>query len=431
MTVRRQRGPRRGAANNWLMLVVGVVMLAVGVYIGTRLDGGSAGATEPQADAGTPTSTTDSSTTTVANRRAAPAQQQQPDPHAGHDHAQPAAPADRPATVPVEFDPPALDLGTVAPGELVSGTVNIRNVGSEPLLIQASRASCSCTAVDMSGKSIAPGESVPMETTFHKQSLGEKTAAVRLKFRGYDEILEVQVRATVARAVYAEPAFVYARFSDDPRKTIVHSGTFDVLSADKKPFRVLSVNGEKPDFVNYNPATDEPRNAYTLAWDLSDVDDSTCLRADGEPLRRFWIIETDHPRAPMFEVQVRHMCTLPEPPTGGRRWLAAPYQLTLGVMQPGESKIIKSRIRWLPRTPDRVREFEKVHAVLSESPHIKVDLVDFERESEEADHLTLRVTLDESAPEGILYEKIRVHSTSHSAQHVLLGVVRPESAAAP
>lgn len=428
MTVSRTSAARRGASGVWpvLMLVIAVVMLAVGILVGRQMSGGSDDTEVQNASLQSKDATSENA--------AAPANGQQEEPDGRPSLTQQAAaaagadsadPADRvPRRPPIMIDPPTLNFGTVAPGELVTGSVQIRNVGTIPLTIEASRASCSCTAVDMSGTVIQPGQSAPMEATFTKSTLGDKTAAVRLKFAGYDDVVEVQVKATVALAVRADPPYIYAEFDDQMQETVVNSGTFTVLSTDQKPFSIIAVNGEEPKFVNFDPSRQQPQNHYTLEWDLSDVDSSTCLRADGKPLRRFWVVETDHPDVPVFDMQVRHLCTLPKLPEGGRRWVITPPRILLGRMAPGESKEVEALVRWLPHTPDYVREGEQIYALLPESPYLDIELLDYKKDSDKADKIFMRITVKPGMPEGLLYESVQVHSGSHSAPLLLLGAIR-------
>src|SRR5690349_16097265 len=68
-----------------------------------------------------------------------------------------AAPTGPPATQPVtaadgpplSFQPTVLDFGTVRPGQHARGSVMIINRGDKPLLIEDSRASCTCTSVSL------------------------------------------------------------------------------------------------------------------------------------------------------------------------------------------------------------------------------------------------------------------------------------------
>lgn len=413
----QQRHPRRGAGMApILMLIIGIVMLAIGIAIGRGLNTAK--------DAGETASVTeakpvefidddelyDEAAEEAARRAYEKLNQQQTESESESIDAAP----------PVVFEPSVLDFGTVPPGRLVKGTVQIRNVGSEPLLIEASVPSCSCTAVDMSNTWIQPGEAVPMETTFTKQDLGDKQAAVRLKFRGYEQIATVDLTATVALPVMAEPAYIYAKFDGDTDRTIVTNGQFVVRSADGQPFRILAIDGREPNYVNFDPAVDSPRNTYQIAWDLSDVDDRRCVRADGTRLRRFWVVETDHPDCPVFDIQVRHLCTLPER-LGSRRWVVSPQRVLIGELRAGESTDVEVLMKWLPHSSHN----EDVYTVLDQSDLVEVELLDFERARGDGDEDTvrLRVTVSEDHPEGLIYVKSHLHTGANSAPLLILGRV--------
>ena len=46
-------------------------------------------------------------------------------------------------------------------------------------------------------------------------------------------------------------------------------------------------------------ATDEPKTSYAISWDLTVYDPETCLDAEGRRMPAWWVIETDHPDAPV------------------------------------------------------------------------------------------------------------------------------------
>lgn len=319
---------------------------------------------------------------------------------------------------PISFEPPLLDFGMVQPGKLVKGTIQIRNNGDKPVFIESSKASCSCTAVDMSETWIQPGDSVAMEATFTKQALGEKQAAVRFKIQGYDEIVAVDLKALVALPVMAQPAYIYAEFDNQTHQTQVSSGQITIQSIDDMPFRILAIDGGEPNYIGFDPAVDAPRSSYEVAWDVSDVNDQTCRRADGSKLRRFWAVETDHPGCPVFDVQVRHQCTLPEK-LGNRRWVVSPQRILLGELRPGESTEVDVLMKWLPNSQHN----EEVYSVLAESPHLRVEVVSFDRARGKGteDNVRLRVTASKDIPEGLIYENARVHSQLFNAPLILIG----------
>jgi hypothetical protein len=58
--------------------------------------------------------------------------------------------------------------------------------------------------------------------------------------------------------------------------------------------------------------------------------------------------------------------------------------------------------------------------VLTDSPKLNVELISFVPETDE-DRFILRITVNEDAPEGMLYETARLHSEQHKAPLLLTG----------
>lgn len=261
------------------------------------------------------------------------------------------APPQGPA--PFEFDPPSLDFGYVSPGAIVEAPVTLTNTSRQPLVIAAMRASCQCTTLeDLSGRTIPPGESITFTPSMESPTaLGPKNAAIRFIFEGYGRA-EFPLRSISARAVYAEPAYLAALEQSQ--------GTFTVTALDGEPFRVLSVNGEEPDFVDPASASSaEPRTEYELRWDLSEYDEETCADAQGDPMPHYWVVETDHPEAPVIDLRVRSMCALPDP-IGDRRWIMSERRVLLDEFTVEEGGEFTVFMKWLADTPpqDTIRRIE-------------------------------------------------------------------------
>jgi hypothetical protein len=276
-------------------------------------------------------------------------------------------PVRKTGSAPVRIEPPVMDFGQVPPGAPVSGSVQIQNTGSAPLRIRQSRASCKCTSVDMANVVIPPGESVPMEASFDPgYSMGPKTAAVRILFEGYPDIVEVPVTANITMAVGAEPPFIDGISGD------VLSGVYTVKSLDDAPFSILAVDGKSPPFVNFDPERDAPRSSYELGWDLTPYDPTTCFDADGNAMPVFLTVETDHPEAGVLDVQVRHTCTRRVVPPAPQDWVLSERRVMMGTLQPGESFDFELKMVMLPRRPD---SGDRIRQVESESPDFIATIV--------------------------------------------------------
>ncbi|MHC4811099.1 MAG: DUF1573 domain-containing protein [Planctomycetota bacterium] len=212
-------------------------------------------------------------------------------------------------SLPVGEATTTLDWGRVSLEQTVHGAVRVRNDGSEPITILAMRASCQCTALDdLSGTTLAPGESAVARVSVETRTIAG-TIRNQLRFVFSDRTTaSVGLVFEASRAVEAEPTYIDALSQP--------YGVIKVRSVDGRPFRILSAHGQTPIYAfAYDPARDEPRSEYMLVWNLESWDPVDCLNDAGEPMPLWWVVETDHPGAPLVP--------LPQPcgagPGRGRR----------------------------------------------------------------------------------------------------------------
>lgn len=317
---------------------------------------------------------------------------------------------------PVQFEPASLDLGVLKPSANAAGTVMIHNISGKWLTIKATRASCTCTAVNLAKTEIAPGQAIPLDVSYHAAStMGAKAASVRILFEGYD-VIEVPITATVSLPVRSEPMHIDALKKKDGTQAL--SGQFTVFSMDQKPFHVLAVNGRAPDFVNFDATTDSPRDSYILKWDLTAYDATTCKNAAGERMPGWIVVETDHPDAPIFDLEIRNECNRRESATQMDTWSLADKRVLAGAVRAGEPTEIEVMLRWLPG-----RKHEgKPSAVVSESPNFTVQLGEV-TEIEEGLMVKLKVTPSKGA-KGLVLGSMRIHGQRQSAPLVFIATVR-------
>lgn len=317
---------------------------------------------------------------------------------------------------PVRFDPPLLDLGTVKPGANANGVVMIQNIGDKWLTIKASRASCTCTAINLANTKIAPGQAIPLDVAYHASStMGAKTAAVRILFEGYD-LVEVPLQAFVALPVRSEPSHIDALKKADGTQQL--SGEFTVYSLDQKPFRILAVNGKPPAYVNFDPATESSRNSYILKWDLTGFDEGTCKNAAGERMPGWIVVETDHPEAPLIDLEIRHNCNRRKAATAMDTWSLADKRVLLGSVKAGEAVETQVLVRWLPQR----EHVDRPQAVVSESPLFTVELGEI-KEQEDGMMVTLRITPAKDAT-GLIVGPMRMHGNRQSGPLTIIATVR-------
>jgi hypothetical protein len=318
---------------------------------------------------------------------------------------------------PVQLEPLPLDLGVVRPGGKADGTIMIHNISDRWLLIKASKASCTCTAVNLANTSLAPGQAIPMDVSYRASSVaGEKKNSVRILFEGYD-VIEAPIVAMVAMPVRSDPTYIDAIKHQDGSQAL--SGQFTVYSSDHKAFRVLAVNGREPAFVDFNRQTDTPRDAYALRWDLTRFDEGTCKNESGERMPGFFVVETDHPDAPMIDLEVRHLCNMRSQPTPMDTWALQDKRLILGVMKPGESTEVEVEAKWIPRR----ERIEPPHIAVAESPLFSVKIVGTTK-TEDGMMIKLQVTMAKEAS-GYVQGVARVYSNRQQSPLSIVARVQP------
>ena len=311
---------------------------------------------------------------------------------------------------PVEFEPAVMDFGILGPGQVAQGTVKIWNVGEEPLRILTSRTSCGCTVTDdLGGRVIPPGSFTEFITAMDpKSGLGPKQESLRMIFKDYEwVVVDYSFRAELALPVRVSPPFLAASTRDDSGGwTQTASGTVDLSSIDGSPFSILRAYHDDPQYVDFNPATDEPRNTYTIKWNLDQF--------AGGPIPWFWVIETDHPDAPVVDVRIRHSSAMPaQVPT--RPWQPKDQRVLVDFIRNGESFEITTKHEYAPnRAPQ-----PQTARVQSLSQLLDVQLISAQPTGQILE-FRLRIT-PRDAPSGLLYEKISVGSAGHMVQLRIIG----------
>ncbi len=205
--------------------------------------------------------------------------------------------------------PAGLDFGVVAPHTLLEGNFKLMNTSDKPLKIVGAQPSCQCTTIEITGKEIpAQVSGVPgvleVPVTMKVSATGIKTAQVKVVVEGEPLPITLDLRAEVAYAVrlaIADAAGKMQPYVDAAEDASRLKGVAQVFSSDGKPFRVLSVQGAAPEFVNWNAASDAPLAKYEVRFALA-----------GEPcgqVPKYLLVETDRADARMIDARVRHECT--------------------------------------------------------------------------------------------------------------------------
>lgn len=242
------------------------------------------------------------------------------------------------AACPVKAVPALVDAGFVQPHTEVKLEAKLINTLDRPVTCVKSVPSCTCTTVDMVGKVIPAKGTLSMPVAMKTSgATGDKTATVLLVFEGapgelIPGVVEIKLRAEVVYPVrgYQVNPGRDGKPSKDPYINAFDfkdnvTGKVTVESVDGKPFRVLSVAGATPAFVDYDPASQEPRKSYDLRYDFSKT---PCAEVP-----KYLVVETDRPDARLIDMRVRHPCTKLDPAFHFEQ-----YRENLGVLAPGASK---------------------------------------------------------------------------------------------
>lgn len=328
----------------------------------------------------------------------------------------PGATTARSRKLPIVVEPPVLDIGYVSAGSTVTAEVQIRNTGDKPIRILSSTPSCQCTSVNLANVVIPPGESVPLPAQFEGgYRMGLKTASIRLIFEGYDdEFITVPVKAEVVFPLRVSPDPIRYQIAATDFQEVVE---YSVESLDRRVFSILAVQGEKPDFVNFDPGSDEPRNRYTLRWDFTRFDESSCADARGIRMPPYLVIETDHPDCPILDVNIRHSCTRVEIPARGQNWVLSERRAMIGSLKPGATAKFSVYLKWLfGKPPD-----DEIIEVTSPSSLLSAELVGMTYEGEKMTY-EVEVTPDRDY-RGLIYAPLVFRSNRNQATFLIIGRV--------
>jgi len=263
-------------------------------------------------------------------------------------------------------DPPIIALGYIEPRSTITRNFRLVNTGSAPVTIASAVPSCTCTTVEAQGKTIPAGGVLELPMTMKvAASTGLKVAGITFTFREGVPPVKVDMQGEIAFPVRATTIdfvsgarvpFVNA-FGDPANQqgaaNAPQRGTVIVESIDGAPFRILSVMGRPPEFLGESdPST--PRALYEVRYDLQGL---AC-----ESFPPYLVISTDHPKAPLVDLRIRHKCSRISP-----RIPFAEYRANLGAVVPGLPALFDFELKqangW------------RATGVASSDPRVKLELV--------------------------------------------------------
>lgn len=189
---------------------------------------------------------------------------------------------------PLQISEADLDMGNVPPRSKARKSVRVRNLGEKPVVIEKSTGDCSCTALLTDGYAVInPGDDLDLDLEVETRDMGVQSKTIRLICEGYGRPFEAVVRTNITDAVEVNPGGVKALLQP--------MGMITLKSIDDRPFRVVSLHGQEPEFVGFDPERDEPRTVYRVVYDFSSMPE--------DEMPTVVMIETDHPEAPQVAVR--------------------------------------------------------------------------------------------------------------------------------
>lgn len=306
----------------------------------------------------------------------------------------------RPARPSVRIEPPVVDAGFLRPEGTTQRTVKIHNTGEHPLRFTRVATDCSCAVGSVEDKEVAPGEHAEMIVTFTaRPTVGPLKQTLRVFAAGSRVPVDVEVKAMVTNVINADPFYLNLLAG--------RTGSLELVATDDTPFRILSMDGEKPSSRAVESA-DRSATKHIVNWDLTDVADAD--------LRQWFVVETDHPEMPVVDFRVIHPVVLGLGQV--EHWTLSHDRLSLGWLNYGET--IEREITLVNLRSDSLKD------VVSRDGHFDIEIAD-RTMTPRGLRFTLRATVT-AEPGTMIASPIVVRSDdpSYSSRIFIFGKVRDE-----
>lgn len=316
----------------------------------------------------------------------------------------------------IQVVPGAYMLGDIEPGSEHTRTFVIKNLSAQPVRIQRSVTSCKCTTTtNIDGITIPANGSVNFDAVLAApRTPGNKNAKVQILFDGGFRPLTMQMEGDVTMRIKASPAYVGGPRGEN------NSGMVLLESIDGKPFSILTAGGFKPEYVGFNPETDEPKSRYTLRWDVTKIADL--------PRRVWWVVYTDNQNCPVLPLRIRNGATGSKADMARfqRFWIFDENLVNAETLIAGNPVDLTVVIKhYNPRGRGKVEkpQWGVVKSVRSLSPDITTELVSSKPLSEEEVRVTFRLT-PRSSFSGPLYALVAVETATGVGEFGVVGLVQ-------
>jgi hypothetical protein len=391
------------------LVIVGLLLLAVIYLLGDIEEGRQAPRAEraaSTASTSTPTAATSPATTPPVPIPATVGTAEDPTPQ-------------------VRLIPETFDFGVMKPGSLYERTIMLRNVSPDPIRVLGTKKTCSCTTVQLEPDVLQPGEEVPVTAIMAADFTPKDKSNVKVvvQYEGYAPST-ILMDGYISHAVSTTPRELRMHprgYNDSTYRT---NGSLTLRSTDGTPFRVLRSGGKAPVFLVPGSTSDTAAQSHGIRWDASEFDRETGLNEAGERIPAFWLVETDHPEAPVIEVALNHQVDRLEK-RGARPWFTIDRRAVADQVDPGGSAEILLPMNGL-LGPDAAADM--VDGVLSTSPDFTTELIGMERHIDgKRVNLRIRVTPDPDL-RGAYMAPVRIVSPSSEMTFHIIGSVRDPDA---
>ncbi len=163
-----------------------------------------------------------------------------------------------PGAPPIRVRPASLDMGRTVRRSDARSSIELVNVGEEPLVIRGLASSCPCLSGRADGVALAAGESHEARVRYTAPfALGTQTRPLYVVVEGFEEAVRVDV------SIHSVPALALDPPALDPEAQ--ERLTITLRSLDDKPIRILRVTPEAiPDIESLRERG--PAREISLQW---------------------------------------------------------------------------------------------------------------------------------------------------------------------
>ena len=229
------------------------------------------------------------------------------------------------------------------------------------------------------------------------------------------------LKGVVTLPIAPEPAYCEALKG-------VTKGVVRLKATDAKPFTVLGCDGKPPVFVGFDPAKDQPRSEYILAWDFTGV-----APAD---LKLWWVVETNRADCPLIPLRVRNENTGSkfDQARTGRFWHVPESLVSAGLLAPGQPFEGSVEIEhYNPKARGAVEkpEWSQVRGVKSLSPLATAEFLGSQMDGDKC-AIRFRFTPSAAAAGRFIWVPMEIQTATGSGPFFVVASVRaPAGSAVP